>query len=61
MNNYVATRAEFEKYAGVLFDLVVAGRVVVNVHDVYSLEDATKAHQDLEGRKTTGKLLIKCD
>ncbi|PKS07330.1 hypothetical protein jhhlp_005932 [Lomentospora prolificans] len=61
VNNYVATREEFERYAGVLFDLVITGKVSVKVHEVYSLEDATKAHQDLEGRKTTGKLLLKCD
>lgn len=61
LNNYVATREEFERYAGVLFDLVLTGRVIIKVHEVYPLEDATRAHQDLEGRKTTGKLLLKCD
>jgi len=59
--NYIATHQELQKYANVLFDIVIAGKVIIKIHDVYPLEDAARAHQDLEGRKTTGKLLLKCD
>jgi NADPH2:quinone reductase len=31
----------------------------VNVYKSYPLADAAEAHRDLEGRKTTGKLLLK--
>jgi NADPH2:quinone reductase len=31
----------------------------VKVHNVYPLKEVAKAHDDLEGRKTTGKLLLK--
>lgn len=56
--NYIATREEFEKYAGELFDFILKDNLNVRM-DVYPLEDVAKAHIDLEGRKTTGKLLLK--
>ena len=30
----------------------------VRVHEVYPLSEVARAHEDLEGRKTTGKLLL---
>ena len=57
--NYIATREEFEKYSEDLFEIIGSGKVDVKVHEVYDLKDVAKAHQDLEGRKTTGKLLLK--
>lgn len=56
--NYVTTREEFETYAGELFGLITAGKVKVGVHGVYPLAEAQRAHEDLEGRKTTGKVLL---
>lgn len=61
VNNYVAERDELEKYAGELFDMLVSGKVKLDVHKTYALKDAAQAHEDLEGRKTTGKLLIKTE
>ncbi|KAI9728238.1 MAG: NADPH:quinone reductase [Chrysothrix sp. TS-e1954] len=57
--NYIATREEFERYTTELFALVEQGKVDVTVHKTYDLNAVAQAHQDLEGRKTSGKLLLK--
>lgn len=57
--NYIYTREEFELYTGQLFDMILKEGIDVRVHDTYPLADVAKAHTDLEGRKTTGKLLMK--
>ncbi|KXX78401.1 putative quinone oxidoreductase [Madurella mycetomatis] len=56
---YIATPEEREKYTKELFDLLVAGKIKVKIHEVYPLKEVARAHSDLEGRKTTGKLLLK--
>jgi NADPH2:quinone reductase len=58
MNNIV-TREEFEHYTGDLFNLMQKGELKVKIHKVYDLKDVRAAHEDLEGRRTTGKLLLK--
>lgn len=57
--NYVATRDEFEKYAGELSAMVLDKKVDIKVHEIFDLSDAAKAQQELEGRKSTGKILMK--
>lgn len=59
VNGYVAERKDLEKYAGELFDLIISKKLELAIHEVYPLEDAARAHVDIESRKTTGKLLIK--
>lgn len=61
VNGYVSTREDLEKYSGELFDMLVSGAVEIKVFKTYALDDVAQAHLDLEGRKTTGKLLLKCD
>jgi NADPH2:quinone reductase len=56
---YVETRDEFVGYCEELFRLVAGAVVSVKVHEVYPLQEAGRAHADLEGRKTTGKLVLK--
>jgi NADPH2:quinone reductase len=56
---YIATQEERDAYTKELFDLLVTGKVKVKIHDEYPLQDVARAHSDLEGRKTTGKLLLK--
>jgi NADPH:quinone reductase len=60
VNGYVSTREELEKYSNELLDLVASGKIEVNIHDVYPLADAKRAQADIESRKTSGKLLLKC-
>lgn len=55
---YIATRAALEKTAAELFDLVQKGIVKIEVNQEYRLADAVQAHQDLEGRKTTGTTVL---
>jgi NADPH:quinone reductase len=58
LGSYVATRAELlERGTSVLGDLA-AGRLRLEVGARYPLEDAAAAYDDLEGRRTTGKLLL---
>jgi NADPH:quinone reductase-like Zn-dependent oxidoreductase len=57
---YLATREEFEGYARELFEqFVVKDGMDVKIHEVYPLKEVARAHQDIEGRKTSGKLLVK--
>ncbi|KAJ5165785.1 hypothetical protein N7492_006081 [Penicillium capsulatum] len=56
---YIETREEFEFYTNELFQLLSSGELKTKVHKVYPLEEVAQAHIDLEGRKTTGKLLLK--
>lgn len=58
---YVTERADLDRYAAELFDLVLCGKLNVVIHRVYPLAEAARAHTDIESRKTSGKLLIKCD
>ncbi|EAU37089.1 hypothetical protein ATEG_02127 [Aspergillus terreus NIH2624] len=56
---YIETREEFEYYVNELFTLLKSGQLKVKIHKVYPLEQVAQAHIDLEGRKSTGKLLLK--
>ncbi|PGH27884.1 hypothetical protein AJ80_00434 [Polytolypa hystricis UAMH7299] len=56
---YIETREELEAYSSELFDLLTSGKLKVNIHKIYPLAEVQQAHKDLEGRKTTGKLLLK--
>jgi NADPH2:quinone reductase len=38
--------------------MISAGKFKLRSEHVYKLQDAQQAHRDLEGRKTTGKLLL---
>jgi len=55
---FISTREEFEKYTKELFEMV-AGGIDVSVYKTYKLSDVAQAHQDIEGRRSTGKLLLK--
>ena len=57
--NYVSDPAELRQRASDLFTWLAGGRLHLRVHKTYKLADAAQAHRDLEGRKTTGKLLLK--
>ncbi len=58
LNNYVAKREDLLATAKDLFDVVSSGKVKIPVNQKYPLKDAVKAHQDLEGRKTTGSTIL---
>jgi NADPH2:quinone reductase len=56
--NYIATRAELEERANDVLQMIVRGELKLRIHQTYPLGEAQQAHRDLEGRKTTGKLLL---
>ncbi|HQR53296.1 MAG TPA: quinone oxidoreductase [Burkholderiales bacterium] len=56
--SYTATREDLVLSATSLFEVVRSGQVKIEVTHTYPLADAQQAHRDLEGRKTTGSLLL---
>ncbi len=58
LNSYTATREELEWRAGDVLGWVQSGALNVKVHGRFALSDAAEAHRQLQGRVTTGKLLL---
>jgi NADPH2:quinone reductase len=56
--HYTATRAELLERSRDVFGWIAAGKLDVRIGGRYPLADAAKAHGDLQGRRTTGKLLL---
>jgi len=56
--HYTAAREEMEWRANDVLQWIVAGDLKLRIHKNYMLAEAAQAHRDLEGRKTTGKLLL---
>ncbi|KAF2121511.1 hypothetical protein BDV96DRAFT_483925 [Lophiotrema nucula] len=57
--NYVATRDEFLHSADELWSFILKDNLNVKIHEIYPLKDVVRATEDIESRKTTGKLLLK--
>ncbi len=58
LGNYTATAEELQKRASAVFGMIRKGKLKLRIEHVYPLAQAQQAHRDLEGRKTTGKLLL---
>ena len=56
--HYAADAAELRWRAGEVFDWIAKGELDVRIGGTYPLSEAAKAHEDLAGRRTTGKLLL---
>jgi NADPH2:quinone reductase len=56
--HYMATREELAWRAGDVLGWIAAGELKLRIYKTYQLGDAPQAHRDLEGRRTTGKLLL---
>ena len=56
--HYSRTREELLWRAESLFSWIGQGNLDVRIGGSYALEDAAQAHEDLEGRRTTGKLIL---
>jgi NADPH:quinone reductase len=56
--NYTATRDELLRRSGELFDWIRSGELKLRIEKSFPLAEATEAHRQLEGRKTTGKVLL---
>jgi len=58
LNTYAAKREDLLAIANDLFDVVGKGAVKIPTNQKYPLRDAQQAHRDLEGRSTTGSIIL---
>ncbi len=58
LGHYTATREELVARSGAVFGMITSGKLRLRIEHTYPLADAQRAPRDLEGRKTTGKLLL---
>ena len=56
--SYTASRSDLVATANDLFDMVVSGKVKIDINQRYALKDVQQAHIDLEARKTTGSTIL---
>ena len=56
--HYITTREELEQRSTDVMQMITRGDLKLRIHKTYPLAEAQQAHRDLEGRKTTGKLLL---
>jgi NADPH2:quinone reductase len=55
---HIASRADLVERSNALFEVVKSGKVKIETTGKYKLADAAQAHRDLEGRKTTGSVVL---
>jgi len=58
LGHYTATTEELRARSSAVFKMIAEGRLKLRIEHIYPLADAATAHRDIEGRKTTGKLLL---
>lgn len=56
--SYTATRDELLQAAGEVFSNVASGILRVRINHKYPLSQVAQAHEDLEGRKTSGSVVL---
>jgi NADPH2:quinone reductase len=56
--DYIADPVEKAELAAEIFGHVAAGRIRIEIHQRYALQDAEQAHRDLEARRTTGSSIF---
>jgi NADPH2:quinone reductase len=58
IKTYTRTQQLLRERAKLLFELIGSGQLKVRIGARYPLAEARQAHQDLQARKTTGKILL---
>ncbi len=56
--HYIARRADLERSARELFDVIGKGVVRIEIGQTHALQDVARAHRDLEGRRTVGSTVL---
>lgn len=56
--DYTATRETLLATANDLFAMVSSGKIKIAINQTYPLEDAPRAHRDVESRHTTGSTVL---
>ena len=58
LGDFIPTKEEMDWRAQEIFALVKEGKLKFQIGGVYTMESVGKCHDDIEGGKTTGKLLL---
>jgi len=58
LGHYTATREELDARASAVFGMLAKEKLKLRIEHTNPLAQAQQAHRDLEGRKTTGKLVL---
>jgi NADPH2:quinone reductase len=58
LGNYISDRKELEWRASDIFQWIAEKKLVLRIDHEYQLAYAAQAHRDLEGRQTSGKLVL---
>ena len=58
LGDYTATREALLETANDLFNMVMSGKVRIDIGTTYLFADAPRAHADLESRRTTGSIVL---
>jgi NADPH2:quinone reductase len=56
--HYIATRDDLVRRAGEVLGWIQKGELKIRIGATFPLGEAAQAHRDLEGRRTTGKVLL---
>ena len=56
--HYIATRSELEWRSGDVLNWAASGALKLRTEHIFPLAQAAQAQIDMEGRKTTGKILL---
>jgi NADPH:quinone reductase len=58
LNQYMATREELLSRTKAIFEWLASGALKIRIGHVFPMADARRAHEELEARRTTGKVLL---
>jgi NADPH2:quinone reductase len=56
--HYMSDRRELLERAGDLFNWIASGKLKLRIDKTFPLAEAAQAHRELEGRRTTGKVIL---
>lgn len=56
--HHIASHEELQHRATAVLNMIATGQLKLRIGHIYPLWEAQQAHRDLEGRRTTGKLLL---
>jgi NADPH:quinone reductase len=58
LGHHIVDRADLKRRTDDVFGWITDGKLDIRIHDRYPLDEARRAQEDLQGRRTTGKLLL---
>jgi NADPH2:quinone reductase len=58
LGHHIASHEELQQRATDVLNMIASGKLKLRIEHLYPLGEAQQAHRDLEGRTTTGKLLL---